>query len=64
MRAKPVDIPRGSVPCTTSSTGWCLSKEEDDQLKIDLFEGVLERDRKLCWLLAYHGYDPCKVVDD
>lgn len=57
-------VPKGSIPCTTSSTGWCLSKSENDQLLIDLFEGVVERDRKLCWLLAYHGYDPCEVPDE
>jgi len=53
------EVPRGSVACTTSPTGWCLSKTENDQLLIDLYEGILLRDRKLCWLLVYHGYKPC-----
>lgn len=53
-------IPRGSVPCTHSPSGWCLSDEENGALLLEFKKGELERDRKLCWLLAYFGYPPCE----
>lgn len=55
------EIPRGSVACSTSSTGWCLSDAENGQLLTDYEKGERARDRKLCWLLAYFGYEPCEA---
>jgi hypothetical protein len=55
----PTKIPRGSVPCTQSPTGWCLSDEENGQLLIDLDAGERTRDRMICWLRVYFKYPPC-----
>jgi len=42
-----------------SSTGWCLSDDENGQLLIDFDEAERTRDRMLCWLRTYFGYPAC-----
>lgn len=56
----PTEIPRGSVPCAESSTGWCLSDDENADVLIDYERGERERDRMLCWLRDWFGYPPCE----
>jgi len=41
----------------------CLTDEQTGELLATFDEGERERDRKLCWLRAWFGYDPCPAPD-